>query len=142
MPRMRSLEEVPDKELRRLANRLVSMLSYGDNYDNAMLPGRPPMHFRVEMWWCRGWCPCQLLRPVVEAQRSVDVSLLAEWMGPGDLVVDGTRLWLRSARPDAAWLLQAADEYAANREAYLEVRRRFVDAGGFWAAPPEGLRPE
>lgn len=38
-------------------------------------------------------------------------------------MVNEARLWLRSARPEQALLLQAADEEATNPEAYLSVRR-------------------
>lgn len=64
------------------------------------------------------------------------------WIGPGDLLLDGTRSWIRSARRKQVWLLQIAEEYAADPAPFLAGRRRLGQAGGFWDAPPDGLREE
>lgn len=39
-----------NRELRRLGNRLASVLEYGSAFDDVMLAGRPHIHFRHELW--------------------------------------------------------------------------------------------
>lgn len=69
---------------------------------------------------------------MVEATRPAYVVALAERMGPG--------AWVRSARPEQAWLLRAVDEHEADAADYSEVRARLSRAGGLWDSPPERLR--
>lgn len=72
--RLRRFDKMPGRELRRLGNRLMSALEYGNDFENAVVAGRPRIHFRAEWWWCRGWCPC-----------------FRSWVGPNDLLLDITR---------------------------------------------------
>lgn len=55
--RLQRFEVFPDRDLRRLDNRLVSVLAHGNTLNNDTMAGRPAIHFCKEMWGVQGLVP-------------------------------------------------------------------------------------